>query len=147
MSASITLGELRAAYTRTSNRIYRILEDGYDFSAEDVIIAALDRDALIIDAAFFVLLFGQIENRINELAARKVMTEQRRALRDQKFEKRMSLALPGRENKMVRDDFTRWYNLRNDAAHGEHLAEYDINAVLERADQVDAMLRGRPEKP
>jgi hypothetical protein len=72
MSASVSLEELRAAYRRTSSRIYRIPEDGYDFGAED---------ALIIDAAFFVLIFGQIENRINELAARKVAAEQRRTLR------------------------------------------------------------------
>jgi hypothetical protein len=95
MSASVSLGELRAAYKRTSIRIYRILEDGYDFSAENALIEALDRDALIIDAAFFVLVFGQIENRINELAARRVAIERRRALRGQKFEQRMSLALHG----------------------------------------------------
>jgi hypothetical protein len=53
MSASISLRELRAAYRRTSSRIYGILEDGYDFSAEGAIIDALDSDALIIDAAFF----------------------------------------------------------------------------------------------
>jgi hypothetical protein len=147
MSASITLGELRAAYTRTTIRIYRILEDGYDFSTENAIITALDRDALIIDAAFFVLIFGRIENRINELAARRTATDRRPALRDQKFEKRMGLALSGRDNKALRDDFSRWYNLRNDAAHGERLTKYDINAVLERADKLDAMLREQPEKP
>jgi hypothetical protein len=146
MSASVSLGELRAAYKRASNRIYRILEDGYDFSAENALIEALDRDALIIDAAFFVLVFGQIENRINELAARRVATEQRRALRGQRFEQRMSLALPGRDHRAVRDDIARWYNLRNDAAHGERLATHNIDGVLERADQLDAMLRERPEK-
>jgi hypothetical protein len=147
MSASITLGELHAAYTRTSSRIYRILEDGYDFSSEHIIIEALDRDALIIDAVFFVLIFGQIENRINELASRKVAEDRRRTLREQKFERRMGLALPGRDHKTLRDDIARWYDVRNDAAHGERLAKYDIDAVLERADQLDAMLDARPEKP
>jgi hypothetical protein len=147
MSASISLEELRAAYRRTSSRIYRILEDGYDFAVEEHIIEALNRDALIVDAAFFVLIFGQIENRINELAARKQETEQRRlALRELKFEKRMSLALHGSHNKIIRDEITGWYNLRNDAAHGEHLAQYNIPRVLERADQLDAMLRGRSEE-
>jgi len=141
MSASITLGELRAAYRRTSSRIYRILEDGYDFSAENSIIEALNRDALIIDAAFFVLVFGQIENRLNELAARKVAMDRRHTLREQKLERRLGLALHGRDHKTLRDDIARWYNLRNDAAHGERLENYDIDAVLGRADQLDAMLR------
>jgi hypothetical protein len=97
---------------------------------------------------FFVLVFGQIENRINELAARRVTTEQRRrALREQKFEKRMTLALPGRDHKPVRDDIAGWYNLRNDAAHGERLTEYNVEVVLERADQLDAMLRAPSENP
>jgi hypothetical protein len=146
MSASITLGELRTAYRRTSSRIYRILEDGYDFSAENFIIEALDRDALIIDAAFFVLIFGQIENRINELAARTVVEDRRHILRERKFEQRMGLALRGRDHKTLRDDIARWYDLRNDAAHGERLARYDIDAVLGRAGQLDAMLRDQPEK-
>jgi len=147
MSASITLEHLRAAHKRTSSRIYRILEDGYDFSAENALIEALDRDALIIDAAFFVLIFGQIENRINELAARKVAADRRRTLREQKFEQRMGLALPGQLHKTLRDDIARWYDLGNDAAHGERLARYDIDAVLGRADQLDAMLPEQPERP
>lgn len=148
MSASITLEELRAAYRRTSSRIYRILEDGYDFSAENMLIDALNRDALIIDAAFFVLIFGQIENRVNQLATMKLETEpRRRALREQKFERRMELALPGAENKTIRDEIAGWYSLRNDAAHGEHLAGYDINAVLDRVDQLDVMLMEQPGRP
>ena len=114
---------------------------GYDFSAEDAIIVALDRDALIIDAAFFVLIFGQIENRINELAAIKMETEtRRRALREQKFEKRMELALPGVGNKSVRGEIAGWYSLRNDAAHGERLSEYNIDTVFERAEWLEAIL-------
>jgi len=148
MNASISLGELQSAYRRTSSRIYRILEDGYDFSAEDALIEALNRDALIIDAAFFVLIFGQMENRINELAARKMATDQkRRALREQKFERRMNIALSGQDNKTVRDDIEGWYYLRNDAAHGERLARYNIEAVFERANQLDAMLMGQSEAP
>ena len=53
MSQSVSFEDLRRAYRRTSSRIYRILEDGYDFSSEAHIIEALDRDALIIDATFF----------------------------------------------------------------------------------------------
>lgn len=147
MSTGVSLGQLRAAYKRTSSRIYRILEDGYDFSIENALIESLDRDALIIDAAFFVLIFGQIENRINELAARRLTAERRRALRSQRFEQRMTLALPGRDHQAVRDDITHWYNLRNDAAHGERLATHNIGGVLERADQLDVMLSERPERP
>lgn len=51
MSPPVSLDDLRAAYRRTSSRIYRILEDGYDFSVEHLIVEALDRDALVIDAA------------------------------------------------------------------------------------------------
>ena len=54
MSQGVSLEDLRTAYRRTSSRIYRILEDGYDFSSEAYIIEVLDRDALIIDAAFFL---------------------------------------------------------------------------------------------
>ena len=71
MSGSVSLEDLRGAYRRTSSRIYRILEDGYDFSTEAYLIETLDRDARIIDAAFFVLIFGQIENRLNGLAAQR----------------------------------------------------------------------------
>lgn len=143
MSASISLAELRAAYRRTSSRIYRILEDGYDFSSEGAIIAALDRDALIIDAAFFVLIFGQIENRLNELAGRRVGTDakRRRALRGRKFEQRLDLALQAPANQELRKEIASWYELRNDAAHGERLANYNIAAVFERADQLEAFLR------
>jgi hypothetical protein len=143
MSASVSLTDLRAAYKRTSSRIYRILEDGYDFGFSDLVIEALDRDALIINAAFFVLVFGQMESRINQLAASRVTMEtQRQALREQKFARRMGLALPGPGNRAARDKIAVWYDVRNDAAHGERLVEYDIDAIFERADQLEAMIRG-----
>jgi hypothetical protein len=139
---NIALGDLRAAYRRISGRIYRILEDGYDFSAEDRLIDVLDRDALIVDAAFFVLIFGQIENRINELAGRKLTTErQRLALRDTKFGRRMGMTLPGPDNKAVRDEIESWYGLRSEAAYCERLTTYNIANVFDRADQLESLLQ------
>jgi hypothetical protein len=145
MSAAVSLEDLRAAYKRTSGRIYRILEDGYDFGVADIIIGALDRDAQIIDAAFFVLVFGQVESRINELASRRVAMEQQRyALRAQRFERRLGLALTGAQYRTVREELITLYRLRNDAAHGERLAEYDVEALFRRADHLEGMLREKP---
>ena len=147
MNPSVSLGELHAAYKRTSSRIYRILEDGYDFAVDEAIIEALDRDALIIDAAFFVLIFGQIENRISEMAAGKMTTErQRRALREQKFEKRMGLASPGTAYVAIREEIAGWYDLRSDAALGRHLARYNIAAAFDRAARLDTMSRDLSER-
>ena len=51
MSGAVSLDELHGAYRRTSSRIYRILEDGYDFAVENLIVDTLARDALIVDPA------------------------------------------------------------------------------------------------
>jgi hypothetical protein len=143
MNQTVSLEDLQAAYRRTASRIYRILEDGYDFSAEEHLIETLDRDALIIDAAFFVLIFGQIENRLNRLAERRIGTDQMRrsALRDRPFERRLGLALPGPERVELRSEIVEWYELRNDAAHGENLGErYNIRAILDRAFEIDTLV-------
>jgi hypothetical protein len=143
MSDHVTLLELSGTYKRVSTRIYRILEDGYDFGVVEQIIGTLDRDALIVDAAFCVLIFGQVENRLNELAVRRVGKDRKRqaAIRNSRFEKRLALALPVSSDTPLRSEIARWYERRNDAAHGERLVDgYDVEAVLNRAFELDSLV-------
>jgi len=143
MSDGVTLGDLQGAYKRVTARIYRLLEDGYDFAVEEKIIATLDLDALIVDAAFFVLIFGQIENRVNELAVRRIGADRRRAeaLREARFDRRLNSALPGSGNKSPRDEIAGWYNIRRGPAHGERFAaSYNVATVFERAFQLEALV-------
>jgi hypothetical protein len=145
MSRQITLDDLRAAYKRTTTRIYRILEDGYDFGVDHLIVEALDRDALIIDAAFLVLVFGQIEARVNRLATAPSVTAQRRqAVRDQSFARRLDLALQGDDMAELRRRIAIWYTWRNEAAHGERIPSgYDVADMFETAYQLEASLGGQ----
>jgi len=150
MTRQITLDDLRAAYKRTTSRIYRILEDGYDFGVDQLIVEALDRDALIVDAAFFVLIFGQIESRLNALAIRRVGTDRKRpaAMREAKFEKRLEHALPGPESADLRREIGGWYDTRSDAAHGGRLTyTYDVAAVFDRAFQFDELVTTQLNEP
>jgi hypothetical protein len=91
---AVPLDELEIAYRRVSRALYRAQEDALDFSAEEII-AALERDQTIVDAAFFVLIFGQVESRINGLASsRLTRPEQRSAIREAKFEQRLARLCP-----------------------------------------------------
>ncbi len=145
MSGAVPLNDLAGAYRRTSSRIYRILEDGYDFAVANLIIGTLNRDALVVDAAFFVLVFGQIELRLNAIAATHLKSDaEREALRQRRFERRLALALPGAANAELRHDIADWSKIRNDAAHGRELTgRYVISAVFERAYQLEALLTTR----
>jgi|SRR5579884_824555 len=67
----VSLDELEAAYRRVSRSLYRAQEDALDFAAEEIV-ATLERQQTIIDAAFFILIFGQVEARINGLAAARL---------------------------------------------------------------------------
>jgi hypothetical protein len=139
----VTLLDLSGTYRRVSSRIYRILEDGYDFAVDERIIETLDRDARIVDVAFFVLIFGQVESRLNELAARRVGKDKRTqtAIREAKFEKRLKLALPDSEHQPIRGEIAAWYELRSDAAHGERLTySYNVATVFDRAFELDALV-------
>jgi hypothetical protein len=142
MSDSVTLPHLQSTYRRVSTRIYRLLEDGYDFDVAERIIETLNLDARIVDAAFFVLIFGQIENRLNELAVRRVKDKKgQAALRETKFGRRLKLALPGPENAAIRSEIAGWYGLRSDAAHGERLTHtYNVPNVFGRAFVLDALV-------
>ena len=149
MRSPISLDDPDGAYRRTSSRIYRILEDGYDLAVANQIIDMLDRDALVIDAAFFLLVFGQIESRLNAIAAARLDSERKReALRQQRFERRLALALPEAANAGLRQEITDWYSVRNDAAHRQDLTgSYVISEIFERAYQLDALLTARIDSP
>jgi hypothetical protein len=150
VSDDVGLRDIAGAYRRVLARIYRILEDGYDFTADDRIIATLDRDALVIDAAFFLLIFGQVENRLNELAARRAGGDGARqaAVREAKFTRRLALALPGENYRPLRAEIAAWYDLRSDAAHGERLTSgYEVALALQRAFELDAMVQKEADAP
>ena len=145
MSGAVSLDELYGAYRRTSSRIYRILEDGYNFAVENLIVDTLARDALIVDAAFLVLVFGQIEARLNAIVeARMTSGQERRTPRELSFDRRLMLALPGVANAELRWDIANWSRIRNDAAHGRELTGgYVMPAIFERAYQLGALLTGQ----
>ena len=145
MSGAVSLDELHGAYRRTSSRIYRILEDGYDFAVENLIVDTLARDALIVDAALLVLVFGKIEARLNAIVeARMTSGQERRTPRELSFDRRLMLALPGVANAELRWDIANWSRIRNDAAHGRELTGgYVMPAIFERAYQLGALLTGQ----
>ena len=94
---------------------------------------------------FFVLIFGQIENRLNELAARRVGSDagRRAATRELPFERRLERALPSSENETLRGEIAKWYGLRNDAAYGERMTSYNIETVFERAFELDGLVNAQ----
>jgi hypothetical protein len=67
----ISLSDIEAAYRGVSRALYRAQEDALDFIADEII-RVLERDQMIVDAAFFILIFGQIESRINALASSRL---------------------------------------------------------------------------
>ncbi len=145
MSGAVSLDDLYGAYRRTSSRIYRILEDGYDFAVDSLIVDTLARDALIVDAAFLVPVFGQIEVRLNAIVEARMTSERDRSrLRELSFDRRLMLALPRVDDAELRRDIANWSRIRNDAAHGRELTGgYVISAIFERAYQLDTVLTGQ----
>jgi hypothetical protein len=97
-------------------------------------------DQIIVDAAFFVLIFGQLERRITDLAVQKMKREEEKtALRDARFERRLEIAL-GDDHKL-RLGVEEWYSVRSDVVHGERIAAtYHVARVLARARQIEALL-------
>jgi hypothetical protein len=119
MSDGSSLTEFEGAYRRVTRALYRAQEDALDFLAENII-EALEREQTIIDAAFFILIFGQIEFRINELAATQLARpDQQAAVRGARFQHRLAIALPGVQFELIRDEIAVWYRQRNRVAHGE----------------------------
>jgi len=139
----VSLDDLDNAYRRVRRSIARSMEDAADFN-DNAVFDTLARDQNIVDAAFFVLIFGQLENRITTLAIQKEQQETRKnALRDAKFEKRLEIALRGHAD--LKNEIEDWYAVRNDVAHGRGIADgYDIGAVLSKARAIDKLLTGAP---
>jgi hypothetical protein len=135
---ALSLDEVEAAYLRTRRYIERGQEDALEFLS-DPAWEGLERDRTIVDAAFFLLIFGQIEDRINALARNKLPTRQQSSLRSLKFEKRLTLALPN--DAALRSVIEDWYEDRSDASHGRSVGSaYDIPAMLARAREIDLQL-------
>jgi hypothetical protein len=137
----VSLDDLDNAYRRVRRSIARSMEDAADFN-DNAVFDALARDQNIVDAAFFVLIFGQLENRITILAVQKVQqVAKKNALRDAKFEKRLEIAL--REHADLKSEIEDWYVVRSDVAHGGGIAAgYDIGAVLTKTRAIDKLLTG-----
>jgi hypothetical protein len=112
----IDLDDIGSAYSRVRRSIQRALEDAADFDDERRW-SALARDQIIVDAAFFILIFGQLEKCITDLAVHKLKREEERAaLRDAKFERRLEIAL--RNDHDLRAGIGEWYSARSDVVHG-----------------------------
>ena len=112
-----------------------------DFGAEEAL-RALERDRRIVDAAFFLLAFGQIEWLVNLIAVERIEREEARAaLRQQPFERGLNLALRANEHRRAKEEIAAWYDLRNRASHGQSIArEFNMPAVLQRAQELEAQL-------
>ena len=129
--------ELEGAYRRVSRALYRAQEDALDFLAE-TIIEALEREQTIIEAAFFILIFGQIEFRINELAAiRLTRSDQQAAIRERPFRRRLAIALPGARFNSTRNEMGGWYDRWNRVAHGETVTGFDLGVIFRRARELE----------
>jgi hypothetical protein len=139
--SAVSLDELEITYRRVSRALYRAQEDALDFMAEDIF-AALEREQTVVDAAFFILIFGQIEARINELATSRLSRPAQRAtIRDVGFQRRLDMALPGAEHDLVRREIEAWYGRRNRVAHGETAAaEFDLSQIFRRARELDTAI-------
>jgi len=130
---TLGLDEIAAAYRRIGRSNYRALEDAYDFVGEEIgaeeMIRALERDQIVLDAAFFVLIFGQLEQRVASLAT----AGEDRGSGRRHFTSLLAAALPGRDERYRRREIERWRALRNRAAHGEEIAaSYSIGDILAR---------------
>jgi hypothetical protein len=134
----LSLDEVESAYRRTRRFILRGQEDALEFLSEPAW-DGLERDRAIVDAAFFLLIFGQIEDRINSLALGNLPVQQQPSLRGLRFERRLALALPN--DAPLRLVISEWYEDRSDAAHGRSIAStYDIRGMLVRAHEIEVQL-------
>jgi hypothetical protein len=136
---AVSLDDIGNAYSRVQRSIQRGMEDAADFG-DELRWSALTRDQIIVDAAFFILIFGQLERCITDLAVYNVKrVEAKTALRDAKFERRLEIAL--RDDRGFRDRIEGWYSVRSDVVHGQDIAAaYDVGAVLATARQIEALL-------
>jgi hypothetical protein len=135
----IGLDDLAETYARVQRSISRGMEDAAEFDNE----AAFDlfnTDQAIIDAGFFVLIFGQLENHVNTLARENTKDPKHKdGVRKLAFEKRLGIAL-GTQG-ALRTRIEGWYKVRNDVAHGESITSgYDIEAVLKSARAIESLL-------
>lgn len=137
--AQIDLDGLSEAYEHVRRSITRDMEDAADIDNE-AIFDLLHKHQDIVDAGFFVLIFGQLENRVNTLAREKTNeSKHKEALRDLPFERRLGIALGNLST--LRAKIKGWYKVRNDVAHGESITSgYDIEAVLNSARSIERLL-------
>jgi hypothetical protein len=136
---AISLDDIGGTYARVQRSIERAMEDAADFGDERRW-SALVLDQIIVDAAFFVLIFGQLERRITDLAVQKMKREEEKtALRDARFERRLEIAL--RDDHKLRLGIEEWNSVRGDVVHSERIAAtYHVARVLARARQIEALL-------
>jgi len=140
---AVSLDDIEKAYHRAQRSMSREIDEALEI-IDDAQFDAWARDKNIVDAGFFILIFGQLERRITDIAVHKVNgPKHQRALRDAPFEKRLEIALRGQPDLI--EQIEDWYAVRNDPAHGQHIASgYDIPEVLARAREVDAILAALP---
>jgi hypothetical protein len=102
----------------------------------------LDREQTILDAAFFLLAFGQVERCINALASVRLQRDRERAaIRQVPFERRLQTALADRTRRGLRNEISSWYDIRNRVAHGELVASaFNLAAVFTRCRELEIWL-------
>jgi hypothetical protein len=130
---NIGLDELAEAYQRVQKAIARPLTDGI----------ILESDPDVVDNGFFLLIFGQIERRITDLAVSKAQRQEEKTYwggRSAPFDRKLEFALRD-HGTALKDEIGNWYDDRSDIAHGRSLASgIEIGPVLARAREIDALL-------
>jgi hypothetical protein len=130
---AVGLDDLADTYQRAQQAITRAIENA----------TALEQDQDIVDDGFFLLIFGQIERRITDLAVEMVnRAEEKEYLRGRNapFDRKIGIALRDHADEL-KGDISTWYGVRNDIAHGKSLASgIEIGPVLARAREIDALL-------
>jgi hypothetical protein len=149
------LDNLTRSYTRLSRDVEGRIEFAFDLDSEGALaVAEQEKDHL--DQAFFVLGFSALEKKITLLAsARQSAADQRMAMRDAGFDKRLASAVKiarevlGTDPKWAEDAamIMNWYSIRNEIAHGDPPTRLvDVPPVIYLADAIATTLERVADK-
>jgi hypothetical protein len=138
------LDTLARAYTRLAADVQARLNFACD-SNSDTAFATAEQEQAYLDQAFFVLSFAKLEKQLYFLAGMRMSSDQRLALREQKFERRLEVAIRVATETLgtapewcaASSTIEGWYTIRNNIAHGDVPASIaNIVAVLTMANVV-----------
>lgn len=141
------LDSLTRAYSRLSRDVGGRVEFACDLDSWDALEAA-EQEKDHLDQAFFVLSFSALEKRVTDLAsARHTAAEQRTAMRNAPFDKRLESAVKvarevlGSEPQWASEAnlsvVRSWYVIRNEIAHGDSPTRlFYVPPVIELANSI-----------